>query len=549
MPDTYLNASEERIWNTLESLDRRLHDIEEHLRLPSPESLETVVPGIAVPRERESLEFTIGKNWLPKIGVMVFTLGVVFLLTLPLTVLPAFIANTLGFVLAGVLLLIAKIWRQSIAEFARYMTGGAILLLFFSTLRLHFFTENPLITNGGVVFVLLMVMTAVNIVLALRKQSSQLVALALVLGCAAVLSGPSMWLVLFGNSAITVVTIAIALRRNWMYLLPLGITLVALTHGLWAVNNPFFSGSVELVKGTSAHFIFIPIHAFLFGIAAWTRVERGTEASDQIISALLNTALPFLLLFGLAIAAASPYLGILLVTLAVMYIGLAQAFWVRSSARYTTFLYTMAGNLALSVAIVTTFAIPAAFVWLCLQSFLVISLAIWFRSRIIVVANYGIFLVILLAYLVSTPVVDGILIVFGIVALFSARIMNWQHERLELKAEILRNSYLITALLVIPYALHYMLPGVWVSLSWAGIAVLYYALSKVLNIHKYRWMAMATLLMAVIHVMTFGTTSFEPTYRIISFIVLGIVLLIVSLWYFKNSSRQEADAKDDVVAP
>jgi uncharacterized membrane protein len=549
MPGTYTNASEERIWNALESLDRRLHTIEEHLTLSSLGIMETMAPEPASSVERESLEFTIGKNWLPKIGVMVFTLGVVFLLTLPLTVFPGFIANTLGFVVAGVLLLIARKWRESIAEFARYMTGGAMLLLFFSTLRLHFFTEDPLITNASVVFILLLIMSAINIVLALRSQSAALTSLALILGFAAVLSGSAMWLVLSGSSVMAVIAITISLRKNWGYLLPLGIIGTVLTHGLWAVNNPLFSGNLELVTGTSAHFLFIPLHALIFGIAAWSTIAPGAEKPDQVTGAVLNTVLPILLLVGLSIAMADPYLSVWLVTISAMYIGLAQAFWVRSAGRYITFVYTMSGNLALSMAIVINFAIPSAFVWLCLQSFLVISLAIWFRSRIIVVANYVIFLVILISYLLSTPVIDGMLIVFGIVALLSARIMNWQQKRLELKAEMLRNSYLLTALLVIPYALHYMLPGAWVSLSWAGIAVLYYALSKALNIKKYRWMAMATLLMAVIHIMTFGTTSFEPTYRIISFIVLGIVLLIVSLWYFKNSSRPGSSEADDVVAP
>jgi hypothetical protein len=207
----------------------------------------------------------------------------------------------------------------------------------------------------------------------------------------------------------------------------------------------------------------------------------------------------------------------------------------------------MAGNLALSVAILDAIAVPDAFVWLCAQSFLVISLAVWFRSRVIVVSNYGMFLIILLAYFITARSVDGVLLVFGVVALLSARIMNWQRDRLELKADLLRSSYLLVALLVIPYALYHLLPGVWVSLSWAGVAMLYYALSKLLDNPKYRWMAMTTLLMAVLHVMIVGTTSFEPAYRIIAFIVLGMLLLGVSFWYLKSSTaRSEETVADDI---
>jgi hypothetical protein len=225
---------------------------------------------------------------------------------------------------------------------------------------------------------------------------------------------------------------------------------------------------------------------------------------------------------------------------AIVYLGLAITSWQRVSSRYPTFFYTMIGNLALSAAIFQQFAIPDNFLWLCLQSFLVISLAIWFRSRIIVVTNFVIFISIFLSYLVLADTINAISLVFGFVAVFSARIMNWQHDRLELKADMLRNAYLLTALFMFPYALYHLVPPGYVSLSWVGIASFYYLMSKLLNNFKYRWMALATLLIAVIHLMIVGTTSFEPAYRIVSFIVLGLVLLGVSLWYFKSTAKQES---------
>ncbi|MDT8322663.1 MAG: hypothetical protein RRA94_01025, partial [Bacteroidota bacterium] len=204
---------------------------------------------------------------------------------------------------------------------------------------------------------------------------------------------------------------------------------------------------------------------------------------------------------------------------------------------FVTFFYTMAGNLALSAAIFQQFETPNEFLWLCLQSFLVISLAIWFRSRIIVVTNFAIFLGVFLAYLVLAPSINGISLAFGFVAIASARIMNWQRDRLELRADMLRNAYLLTALFIFPYALYHLVPAGYVSLSWVAVGAFYYLMSKLLGNFKYRWMALTTLLAAVVHLMIAGTTSFEPAYRIVSFIVLGLVLLAVSLWYFKTGTR------------
>ncbi len=541
MPTAYQGSQDERILNTLAALDRRLQAIEEKLQLPVSPSVEEAVPEAPTPILRESLEYKIGRNWLPKLGVIVLTLGVAFLLTLPLSVLPTLVANTLGFVLAGVLVLLSRFWAKSMAEFSRYMSGGAMLVLFFSAMRLHYFSENPVIADGTATFVILLVIAGVNLFLSLRAGSAYLAALSLAIACAAVLSGPSPWLVLFGNVFVAIGTVIVARHYQWPFLLTFGIVIVAFTHFLWGINNPFYSGSMAFTTEPFIHFVFIIFYAIVFGLATWQNAKPEAENNGQIVSALLNTAMPFLLLFGLAMASAQDAIGELHLALSVVFIALAQAFWVRANARYATFFYTMAGNLTLSVSIFATFAIPSAFLWLCLQSFLVISLAIWFRSRFIVVANFGIFLSILIAYLVLAPEINGILMVFGIVALLSARIMNWQKDRLELQADWLRSSYLVAALFVIPYALHHILPGVWVSLSWAGVALVYYGLSKLLTNLKYRWMAIATLLLSVFHLMIVGTTALEPTLRIVSFIVLGIVLLAVSLWYFKTSGKNAGE--------
>jgi uncharacterized membrane protein len=57
---------------------------------------------------------------------------------------------------------------------------------------------------------------------------------------------------------------------------------------------------------------------------------------------------------------------------------------------------------------------------------------------------------------------------------------------------------------------------------------------------KYRWMGHATLLLTTCYIAVVGTRQFEPLYRIVSFLVLGTVLLIVSLSFTRWRSRQRA---------
>ena len=55
-------------------------------------------------------------------------------------------------------------------------------------------------------------------------------------------------------------------------------------------------------------------------------------------------------------------------------------------------------------------------------------------------------------------------------------------------------------------------------------------------------MGHATLLLTSIYVVTVGTRQLEPVYRVLSFLVLGTVLLIVSLIFTRLRKRQRAGA-------
>jgi hypothetical protein len=205
----------------------------------------------------------------------------------------------------------------------------------------------------------------------------------------------------------------------------------------------------------------------------------------------------------------------------------------------------MTGYAALSIAIILQFEKPDFFMWLCWQSLIVVSTAVWFRSKFIIVANFFIFLLMFLAFLVLSGTTSGISLSFGIVALLSARILNWNKDRLELKTEQMRNAYLLTALLIIPYSLYHMVPTGFVAFSWIGVAILYYILSKLLKIVKYRYMSLATFLLTVVYVFVIGITSEETIYKILSFLVLGAALIILSIIYTRNKSKSVEPNKSE----
>ena len=237
-------------------------------------------------------------------------------------------------------------------------------------------------------------------------------------------------------------------------------------------------------------------------------------------------------------------------------LGLAALFWVRERSRFATFVYAMTGYAALNMALIKVTEVPDLFVWLSAQSLLVVTTAIWFRSRFIIVANFLIYLIVVTCYMVYEMVMmkqeNGIILVFGVVALTSSRILKWQKDRLELKTELMRNAYLTSAFVVFPYALYHIVPQAWVALSWVGIALFYYGMNLLTQARKYRWMGHNTLLLAAAYILVMGIGRLEGTQRILSFLVLGTVLVLVSLVFTVIRARQrrsevpEAERADPV---
>jgi drug/metabolite transporter superfamily protein YnfA len=170
--------------------------------------------------------------------------------------------------------------------------------------------------------------------------------------------------------------------------------------------------------------------------------------------------------------------------------------------------------------------------------------ALWFRSRLIVVANFFIYVVIVLTYMFMVRQETGISVGFGVVALLTARILNWKKERLELKTELMRNAYLASAFVVFPYALFHLVPRAYVGLAWIGVALGYYLMNLIIRNPKYRWMGHLTLLLTVLYVIVNGFTQLAPTYRIVSFLALGSVLVVVSLIFTQIRARRKPVLKD-----
>ncbi len=533
---------------SLARLERRLNRLEQAMSLPPLED-ESVAPPAAIaatpepvapvaapaaPVEEEELEYVVGQNWFAAVGIVVLTCGIAFALSLPLASLPAALPALLGYLVTGGMFFAAHRWQASFELVALCLRGAAMGLLYFSTLRLYFFGPAPVLDIASPASrAVLLLAVAVNVYVALRQASAALVVLALLTGYFTAVVANAPWWLFVLLVALAVLIVGAATRRGAPLLLLLAIPFGYLTYLLWMIGCPWAGRPVHLATEPAAGLYFLLAYTLVVGAGPLVRRERAGEDQVTILTAVFNCAVGYGLFLVHAFLAFPGQMIAANLVAAAAFLGLAAEFWRREESRVSTFFYAMTGYLALTVAILKAVAMPDMFIWLSLQSLVVVATALWFRSRFIVVANFLIFVMVVLGYMITAGKETGISLGFGVVALLTARILNWKQERLELQTHLMRNAYLACAFVVFPYASYHLVPRAFVSVSWVGVAVVYYVMNLIVNNVKYRWMGHLTLLMTVLYVIMIGVTQLPPTYRILSFLVLGTVLVIVSFVFTK----------------
>ncbi len=533
--------------DALTKLEERISRIEATLKSPPSAYQEEEEASSLFPSNlgeaADSLELRIGRFWFAKTGIIVLAIGIVFLLTFPYAGLPAAVPSMIGYFLVGALLTLSYILRKNYDFLSRYILGGSLLLLFFSSLRLHFYTDNPAIENLLILVPILVLCVAVSLIISVYRKSPYLAGLSLTLGYITTLISDHSFTIFTLLILLALLSVYLRLKYQWNGLYVFSIVATYLVHMDWFFNNPLLGNKPEFLSEPGSNVIFILIYFIIFAFGNLFRIRQNSEDNIVTLSTFLNCFAGYGLYLLITATKVNQFLFLSHLSASVIFLLLSMLFWVKAKSKYSTFFYSILAYSALSVAIIVQFRLDNSFILLCWQSLLVITTALWYRSKIIVLANFFIFSLIFLFYLVIGRNIGIESLSFGIVALLSARIMNWQKHRLELKTEFMRNAYLGVAFVSIPYALYHSLPHAYVAISWVAVAIFYYGMSVFLANKKYRWLALLTLILTIVYVLIIGIIRLEPAFRILSFILLGLVLMTLSFIYTKYFGQKSRDGE------
>lgn len=548
VPSNTTEPELKKILALLRRLENRVTRIEEHIGIRAaieskleegierPES-EIETNGKQGALEEISWEFKIGQYWLAHLGTAVLLMGLAFFISYPFKNISPVLVSLLGYLAVVGLFSLSRFWQKTYQYLSRILFGSGLVLLYFATLRLHFFSNNPIIPSKAVGLAVVVAVLALCLYLATKRQSQILAGVTLFLCYSTSLISQTSHFALTLITVSSVASVYVLIRYNWETVALLSVLMAYLAHLLWLLNNPLLGNPIQAVSEHHNNLIYLFLYGAIFAGANLFRNKSSYSEIFESLIAILNGLGFYVMSFLVVVTFFRSQFSLMNLLISIFCISLATLYWIRHQSRYSSAIYACFGYMVLSIAIFAQFKSPDYFIWLGWQSLLVITTAIWFRSRIIIVVNILIYLGIFLGYLRLAPSNDFVNLSYAVVALSSARILNWKKERLELKTDMIRNAYLASAFVIVLYGLYHAVPSNYVSLSWLGAALFYFGMSLALKNIKYRWMAILTIFAMIIHVFLIDMARLDPGFRIVLFLAVGVVLLVVSLIYTKHRKR------------
>jgi uncharacterized membrane protein len=485
-----------------------------------------------------AIESKFGEFGLAWLGNLVLLFGIIFLMQYFQNTGHSILAPAFGYISVVGLFAVSWYLRNSHRNMASIFSLNGYILLFFITLQLHYFTKEPIVSNDYIALILLLMVSLFQGIIAIRRSSQGLAGLAFIMGMVTAIVSDFTHVMLPLTVIISAAAVYFIYRFSWWRLLIFSIILVYFTNLLWLIHNPFMGHPIQAIKIHDFGFIYLFVIAAIYSLVALIR-ERETFSGNAALASIILNGLGFSFLIALFVIAffKNNYI-MLFASIALFCMVYSVILQSRSSWKVMASLYALYGFVALSVTVFGIYGFPRAYFLLSLQSLLVISMALWFRSRVIVVMNTGLFLILLFSYLATSHSVNSVNISFALVALITARTLNWKKQLLLIKTEMLRNTNLLSGFFMVLYALYRLVPGPYVTLSWTAAAILYFVLSFAMHNIKYRYLALATMVATALYLFIVDLARVEIIFRVVAFLFLAVLSIVLSLYYAKRRNKK-----------
>jgi hypothetical protein len=544
------NEEMEKIRKSLHSLELRLSRLESALNITDNESyyrseehLQTVDQTQrtdTINEEEKGLESQIGRFGLAWLGNIVLLFGITFLAQYLMNLGYRILSFIIGYLASAVIFFLANYIKKTNVHLSFISRMNAQVLLFYITVRLHFFSVSPLIPDKTISIVSLLLLVAVQVYLSIRNGSQPFAALAVFFAMAAAILGDATNLTLPIVTFTAAGSVYLYYRFKWEPLLIVTIFLSYIVFFLWLFGNPLLGHTMQMITEHHNSVIYLLVLGVSFSIMSLFR-KKDSVSDDFLISVIVINGILFTILFLFIVLGffSAGYVAMFTV-ITVCSLIYSIILHSKSDWNFASAFYALYGFMAMSIALYGIFGLPGVYLLLSLQSLLVVSMALWFRNRLIIVMNSLLFLTILVVYLLSSKNIGSVNFCFALIALISARIINWKRSRLQIKTDLIRNLYMVEGFCMMLLALLHAVPKQFVTFSWTITALLYFLISLLLKNIKYRYMALGTMICSAFYLFIVDLARIEIIYRVLALLFLAAISIGISIYYTNRIKKMDS---------
>jgi hypothetical protein len=528
----------EKILQSLRSMEARVSNLESALNIEKPfvnpvknQNAENASDASVSESEEKGIESQIGRFGLAWLGNIVLLFGIIFLTQYLMTFGNRIISFIIGYLMVASLWFLAGYLKRSNIHLASIFRLNSQVLLFYLTVRLHFFSAMPMIAGKSVSIGILLLLVAVEIYLSIRDGSQLYAGMAMLFALAVAILGDSTNLTLPILILPAAGTVYLYYRFSWEPLVVITIFLTYACFILWLFGNPLMGHPMQIRAEDQFGVAYLLGLGACFSTMSFFRKKESVSDEYLISVIVLNGILFTLLLLLFALRFFTDNYVALFTAVTVFSLVYSIMLHRKSDWNFASAFYALYGFMAMSIALYGIVGFPEVCLFLSLQSLLVVSMALWFRNRLIIIMNSLLFLSILIIYLLSGKSIDSVNFSFALIALISARIINWKKSRLMIETDMIRNLYMIEGFIMMLLALLHAVPRQFVTFSWTIAALLYFIISILLKNIKYRYMALGTMICSAFYLFIVDLARIEIIYRVLALLFLAAISIGISIYY------------------
>ena len=251
-----LRSLEDRI-SLLESLLREKEPARSDYSEETQENIRRPPVTSAVDEEESLLESRIGRFGLSWMGIIVLLFGIIFFTEYLMSNGHGFFSALTGYLSAGGTFLFAGNLKKSNPNLSGKFSFGGQLILFYITLRLHFYSTIPLVRSEYLVLFLMILVAALQTFLAIKHNSQAYGTMAVIFILIIALVSDSTHIMLPLVVILSAGAFFLWRRKNWQALLITSIIFSYLTFFQWLFGNPVMGHPLRMLTDPDYGYIYL----------------------------------------------------------------------------------------------------------------------------------------------------------------------------------------------------------------------------------------------------------------------------------------------------